>query len=272
MVFRRICLVGFSILFVFFMIGATGCGRRDKSFVITLAGSTSVQPFAEKLAEEYMFKYPLVQINIQGGGSTAGIQAVKNEIADIGTCSRRLREGEKDLNQIVIAQDGLAVIVHPQNKIEGLKLEEIRRIFTGEITNWNQLGGDNKSITCITREEGSGTRGAFTKLVMAEAKISPSALVQDSNGSVREVVSHDPNAIGYISLGLVNEQVKALKIDGVLPTPENIKRGSYSLVRPFLFLIKQPPQGEVKKFIDFVIGQEGQDILVKEGLLPAKLN
>lgn len=246
-----------------------GCGKATKKTTIILAGSTSIQPFAEGLAEEYMAINPDVQIDVQGGGSTTGIRAVRNGICDIGMSSRELREGEEDLNRIVVARDGIAVIVHPDNQIGNIAIDDVRKIFAGHISNWQSLGGNDHEIYPVTREEGSGTRGAFTKLVMKDSKISLGAQVQDSNGSIREAVATSPYAIGYISLGLVNDRVKALSIDGVVPTAENIDLKTYILFRPFLFLTTQIPQGKVRNFIDFVLSAQGQEILEEEGLLSA---
>jgi len=241
---------------------------REEGKIITIAGSTSVQPFAEKLAEEYMKINHEVLINVHGGGSSTGIQAAWSGAADIGTSSRELVGEEKKLHTFVIAKDGLAIIVHPQNRVDNLSREEIRRIFSGGIRNWKEVGGEKGSITVITREEGSGTRNAFEELVMKGNFISDAALVQDSNGAVREVVANDPNAIGYISYGLLEKRVKALKIDGVEPNFNNILQKKYVLERPFLFVTKDEPQGHIKEFINFVLSSPGQKILQKEGLIP----
>jgi phosphate transport system substrate-binding protein len=188
-------------------------------------------------------------------------------VADIGTCSRELKPEEKDLKEIIVAYDGLAIIVHSSNKISDLSTEQIKQIFAGQIRNWKELGGNDKVITVVTREEGSGTRGAFQELVMSKTRIFKGAIVQDSNGTVREIVTNDPNAIGYISMGLVNDKVKALSLDGITATGENITTKKYSLVRPFLFVTKDTPTGEVENFIDFVLSQEGQGLIREEGLI-----
>jgi phosphate transport system substrate-binding protein len=246
----------------------TGCAQGVSDKEIILAGSTSVEPFADKWAEVYMEKYPNIVVNVQGGGSSAGIQAAESGVADIGTCSRELKPEEKDLNEIIVAYDGLAVILHSTNKTSDLSIEQIKQIFAGQIRNWKELGGKDKVITVVTREEGSGTRGAFQELVMSKTRIFKGAIVQDSNGTVREIVANDPNAIGYISLGLVNDKVKALSLGGIMATDENIATKRYSLVRPFLFVTKNAPTGEVKNFIDFVLSQEGQGLIKEEGLIP----
>jgi len=235
-----------------------------------VAGSTSVQPFADRWAEVYMNKYPGRIVNVQGGGSSAGIQAARSGAADIGTSSRELKPEEKDLNEIVVARDGLAVIIHPTNKIKSLSLEEVKQVFSGNVRTWKSFGGKDKTINVVTREEGSGTRGAFQEMVMGKARIFKGAIVEDSNGTVREIVAGDPDSIGYISLGLVNERVKALELDGVLASEENILKKQYKLVRPFLFVTNGPASAEAKHFIDFVLSEEGQQLVRKEGLITVR--
>ena len=244
-----------------------GCQRSKAG--ITVAGSTSVEPFAELLAEEYMHLYPQSHIYVQGGGSSAGIQAVRSGAAHIGLSSRSLIGREKDLHAVTIAKDAIAIIVHPANPVQNLSLVKIREVFSGKIKNWEELGGKNKAIILVTREEGSGTREAFQKLVMGEDEIALEALVQDSNGAIRQVVTGDPSTIGYISLGLVNEKVKALKISGTTPSLKNIESGHYHLVRPFLFVFLVEPAGESKAFLDFVMSPEAQKLLAREGLVIA---
>ena len=245
-------------------------GGAGGSSALTIAGSTSVQPFAEKWAEAYGTKHPGVQINVQGGGSTAGVKAANTGAAQIGTVSRELKADEKGLNEIVVARDGIAVIVNPASGVSDLTLDQVRGIFAGTTKSWKELGGPDKPLTVITREEGSGTRGAFEELVMNKVRISTGALVQDSTGAVREMVHNDPAAVGYISLGQVNDQIKAIKLAGVEAKEANVVAGKYPLVRPFLFVTKGEPTGAVKEFLDFVLSTEGQDLIRKEGLIPAK--
>jgi len=256
-----------------------GCGRKDESTPkkkggyasIIIAGSTSVQPFAEKLAEIYMVKNPNTVVNVQGGGSTAGIRAAQTGIANIGTSSRNLHPEEKGLFEIPIAFDGIAVIVNPKNSLRNLSTETLRAIYAGKILSWETLTGVKHRITTITREEGSGTRGAFEELVMEKLEIDPGCIVQDSNGAVRELVATDPYAIGYISLGLVNKQVRAVALDGVAPSVKAVKEKRYRFFRPFLFLTRKKPAGLPLHFICFVLSDEGQRILAKEGLIPASI-
>ena len=246
------------------------CSRGTSATELIVAGSTSVQPFADRWAEEFLRSRPGCFVNVQGGGSSAGIQAATSGAADIGTSSRELKADERALNRIVVARDGLAVIVHPSNPVRGLRLEEVRMVFQGEIADWSYLGGPRGAITVVTREEGSGTRGAFQELVMGRVRISRRAIVEDSNGTVREIVAGDPRAVGYISLGLVTERVRALALDGVVPSEEAIAGGRYALVRPFLFVTRGSPVGLCRDFVDFVLSPEGQDLIRREGLLPAR--
>jgi len=212
---------------------------------------------------------PDAVIDIQGGGSSAGITATKTHSADIGMSSRALTDEEKNLWNVEIAKDGLVLIVNPRNPIQDLTADQICDIYAATITDWSQLGGSKSKINIIAREEGSGTRSAFAELVMGEKEITPKAIVQDSNGAVRQLVADDPNAIGFISLGLVTDEVKALHLDGIEATRENIMNGSYRLSRQFLFVTDGEPTGVNRKFIDFTLSSEGQKLLSKEGLIPS---
>ena len=249
------------------LLSLTTCFQRKGGII--LAGSTSVQPFIEKVAEHFMEEHPDIIVNVQGGGSTAGIQATFNKTCDIGTSSRNLKASEKDLKTVLIAVDGIAVIVHKDNPIDDLSAEVIQRIFAGEIMNWNEVGGLDEEIISVTREEGSGTRGAFEDMLMGDAAISDACLVQDSNGAVREIIATTLQGIGYISVGLVDEREKAIAIDGIQPTLVNLITCKYRFTRPFLLLLHEEPSGDVKTFIDYVLSKKGQDIFKNEGLIPA---
>jgi len=254
-----------GLAFFIFPVVVAGCQKPQGG--LTVVGSTSVQPFAEMLAEEYMGRHAQEKIYVQGGGSSAGIQAVRTGAAEVGMSSRHLMPNERDLIAVPIAYDAIAVIVHPRNPLSNLSIDQIRGIFSGRMTHWSDAGGRNHSITLVTREEGSGTREAFQHLLMGKTEISLGALVQDSNGAIRQVVSDDPKAIGYISLGLVNDRVKALKIGGLEPSVENIKQLRYKIVRPFLFVFKAEPKAMARNFLDYVLSPAGQKLLVQEGLV-----
>ena len=247
------------------LLAFSGCQRTQGG--LSVVGSTSVEPFAEALAEEFMHQHPREKIFVQGGGSSAGIQAVRTGAAEVGMSSRNLMKGESDLISVPIIYDAIAVIVHRENPLGDLTLDQIRKIFSGELTRWSEMGGKDRIITLVTREEGSGTREAFQTLIMGKKEISLGALVQDSNGAIRQVVSDDRNAIGYISLGLVNDRVKAVKIEGIEPSVENIREQRYKIVRPFLFVFTSEPRGMAKEFLDYILSPAGQNLLVHEGLV-----
>ena len=274
-----IAVVILAVVFVSFGFGG------GKGPALNVVGSTSVQPFAEMLAQAFEESHPGQYVDVQGGGSTAGLQASANGIADIGMCSRALKPDETQpataravpvpgFETVVIARDGLAVIVHPSNPIANLTREQIRRLFSGAVTNWREVGGPPihwaGTVRPITREEGSGTREAFVKMIMGGERISRKALTQESNGAVKELVRSDPCAVGYMSLGLVGTEVKAVSVDGVPPTSENAATGRYPLIRPVLFVTRGWPSPRAQAFIDFVLSPEGQQMLQKEGLVGAK--
>ena len=266
---RRANAVAAIMLLVPLCLMSACLGGASTAFVI--AGSTSVQPYAEILAEEYAHAHPETVIDVQGGGSSAGITAVESGTADIGMSSRNLKESEQHLWSVEITKDGLAIIVNPENPVRELTLEQLRGIYAAEIVNWRQVGGPDAKIHIIVREEGSGTRSAFEEMVMAEKRISPKAIVQDSNGAVRQLVAGDRHSVGYISMGLVDigqNPVIALRINGAEASRENIINGSYNLFRPFLFVAQDEPTGPIRHFIDYICSPEGKRILADEGLIP----
>ena len=236
---------------------------------VTLAGSTSVQPFAERWAEEY----PAGRIIVQSGGSTAGIKAAHDGTADIGMSSRELRPSETSgLVQTIVARDGIAVIVHASNAVRTMTLAQLRDVYSGRIRNWRELGGRARTITVITREDGSGTRDAFEAFVMnAGHEIAPSALVTAYSGGLRKMVAQDPQAIGYVTFSQLNAQVAAVAIDGVTPSEKSIASGVYRLQRPFVFLTNGPPRGAASAFIEFVLSAPGQQLARDAGLAPVKV-
>jgi len=265
---KWLVLIGVLLLVVVFLGFGWGGGGQA---AIDVVGSTSIQPFAEMLAQEFNRQHPEGLVEIQGGGSTAGLQAASNGIAGIGMCSRALKQEEAEqFTAVTIARDGLAVVVHPSNPVEDLSLAQVKAIFAGQAANWKEVGGQDRPVRIITREEGSGTREAFMKLVMGKGRISRKALTQESNGAVKELVKHDPCAIGYMSLGLVGGELKALRIGGVPAAEAEVQEGRYPLVRPFLFVTKGRPGAEAQRFIDYVLSAEGQRRLKEEGLVGAR--
>jgi len=245
---------------------------------LIVVGSTSVTPVAEELAEVFMENNPGVTIDIQGIGSSAGIKASKDFTADIGMSSRNLKEEEKTwgLKEYVVAFDGISIVAHPSNPVVDLSKEQISSIFSGEITNWSEVGGKDAEILVVSREAGSGTRGAFEDLMDlikkndAGKKVSTvklDALIAEGNGAVKANVASKENSIGYISLSYIDETVKALSVDGVAVSVENIVNGSYKVSRPFLMLSNGKESELQKLFLEYILSDEGQDV-VAEKLIP----
>jgi phosphate transport system substrate-binding protein len=251
-----------------FLLSVAACRpgvTRDRGDVV-LAGSTSIQPFAERWAESYA----LGRVTVQSGGSTAGIKAAHDGTADVGMSSRQLHAAESTgLVQTVVARDGIAVIVHRENPVHALTLAQLRDIYAGRIRNWQVVGGADAPITVITREEGSGTRDTFQELVMGGgASIAREALVTAYSGGLRKMVAEDPQAIGYVTFSQLNDRVHAVSLDGVMPTEQSIRDASYRLQRPFLFLTRGAPSGAAERFLQFVLSPRGQSIARAEGLAP----
>jgi phosphate transport system substrate-binding protein len=237
---------------------------------ITEAGSTTVQPLAEKFADEFHTMHPKVTVTIQGGGSSVGIKSASDGTVDIGAASRELTADDPTLIKHLLAKDGIAIIVNPANQLSDITRQQIIDVFSGKITNWKDLGGIDKAITVVAREEGSGTRGAFQEMVLGKELITNTAILQSSNGAIRTTVAGDPNAIGFLSLGYVNTSVKSLSINGVPCTTTTALDGTYPIVRPLYFLTKTQPTGLVKIFLDYCTGPDGQKIVGEEGYIPVK--
>ncbi|MGL5540894.1 MAG: phosphate ABC transporter substrate-binding protein [Erysipelotrichaceae bacterium] len=237
-----------------------GCGASDgEAASLIVGGSTSVQGLMEALSEEYSD----ADVAVQGGGSSVGVQGVREGTLDIGMVSRELKDSETGLTPTVIALDGIAVIVHPNNPVADLTMEQVHDIFTGKITNWNEVGGVDKEIAVVSREEGSGTRGAFEEIVKYEsAELIGTSEIQKSTGGVVQSVSGNENAIGYISMGSMDAVVKGIMIGGVEPTEENAKAKTYPISRPFLVVVKEGSENaDAQAFIDWILSEEGQAIV-----------
>jgi len=255
--------------------GAPVSDPSADSSTVSVSGSTTVQPLAEKLAEAFMTENSGVRIDVQGGGSSVGVKAAGEGTSDIGMASREIKESElaefPNLNIIVIARDGIAIIAHPDVNVSDLTVEQVRNIFSGKTTNWKDLGGEDQNIFVVSREEGSGTRGAFEEMVMGEdALIAANAILQPSNGSIRTTVSTTPYSIGYLSFGYLDDTVKSISIDGVAPTEPNAADGSYPIVRPLNMLTNGEPADVVKAFLDFILSEAGQKLVVEDGYIPVK--
>jgi phosphate transport system substrate-binding protein len=244
---------------------------------LQLAGSTTVQPLAEKLAEAFMAMNPDLVIEIQGGGSSVGVTSAGEGTVDIGNASRAVKDSEFEkfpsLQIFTIAYDGIAIVTHPETKLTSLSVEQVRNIFAGEITNFSEVGGPDAPITVVSREEGSGTRAAFEELVMEykdeagekQSKvITEKALLQQSNGQVRTTVATTPNSIGYLSFGFLDESTIPVPVDDVEPSVDNVKNGSYPIFRPLNMLTNGPPNELAQAFLDFALSGEGQAIVAED--------
>ena len=267
------------ILFTSLVTACTGTsdvtGNTETTGTISVVGSTSVTPLAQEIAYEFEDAHPEIRVDIQGVGSSAGIKAVYDGVAHIGMASRNLKPEEKEwgLTEHVIAIDGVAVAVHPNNPVSDLSLETVTKIFKGEITNWSEVGGNDMEILVVSREAGSGTRGAFEELVDLledkESLLREDALIAEGNGSVKANIASKEGAIGYLSLGYLDETITPVKIDGVEPTVENILSGDYKVSRPFLMLTKDPVDPNVQSYLDFIMSTEGQEI-AGQNFVPVK--
>lgn len=264
-------IIGIIVAIIIIVGAVLVLGGGSQSTTIDVVGSTSVQPVAEKLAQEYTKSHPNVKINVQGGGSSVGITSAQQGTADIGTSSKDLSDDEKKgLTQYLIGKDGIVIAVNSKNSVSDLTTEQVKGIFSGNITNWKEVGGSDAEINVITREDGSGTRKAFEEIIMGKnTTILKTAIVQSSTEAVKQSVKQDPNAVGFISLANLDDSVKALKIGGIAPSESTVADGTYKVQRPFLFLVKGEAKGQVKEFIDWVLGPEGQAIVKAEKVVPA---
>ena len=245
--------------------------QASLSGTITLAGSTSMQKVAEALKEGFMEANSGVTVTVEYNGSSAGIEQLLAGTVQIGNASRNLKDAEKTDGAVenIIAIDGIAVITHTSNTVTELTTEELVKIYTGAVTNWKELGGEDSPITVVGREAGSGTRGAFEELLEIEDQCAY-AQELDSTGTVLATVAATEGAIGYVSLDVIDDTVATIKLDGVEPTEANIVAGDYSLSRPFVMATKGEisEQDElVKAFFEYIESEEGQAIIKQVGLI-----
>lgn len=235
---------------------------------ITISGSTSVEKIGNALAEEFMALHPDVEVTYESIGSSNGIKNAKDGVTIIGTASRNLKAKEKEwgLTEVAIAYDGVAVITHPDNPIGELTKDQVMAIYKGEIKNWKEIGGVDDEIVVVSREDGSGTRGAFEEIVGFENELTSNALIAKGNGNVQTTVAKNPKSIGYVSFTYINETVKPMKVDGVAPMSDKVVSGDYSISRPFLMLYKTENMTSASDaFMEFVLSMDGQIIVEEKG-------
>ena len=264
------------IAFLMTLLAVTGAFAQGNSrtaaaaYTIEVGGSTSVTPLMELLAAEYSKAKPNIKVNINGTGSGDGINNA-GVIYQIGMSSRELTPAEqgKGLKETIIAIDGIAVIINKNNAVNNLTVEQIRNIYTGAVTNWRQVGGKNAPIAVVSREEGSGTRGAFEELAGFQGKLLAKANQLTSTGAILANVAQNPDAIGYISLGSVNDTIKAVSVGGAAATSANVVNGSYKIARPFIVLTGKNVHAESTAFIQWILGADGQKV-VSKSWIPVK--
>jgi phosphate transport system substrate-binding protein len=277
MTFIRKTTLGLLVLFMVTVISACSNSNNDtnaedtSSSRISISGSTSVGPLAEKIADKYMKKND-VKIEINQIGSSAGITNATTGVSEIGMSSRDLKEEEKasGLVETIIAYDGIVVVTHPTNKVKGLTLDQVKQIFTGEVTNWKELGGDDLEIVVVSREDGSGSRDAFQEIVgYTSGELVRTSIIASGNGNIKTTVATNKHAVGFISFEYIDSSISTININGVEATAENVLQEKYSLSRPFLFVHKADNLTDAgQQFIDYILSPDGQAIVAETGAIP----
>jgi len=282
--FRKL---GVILIVAAFLSSAFAAEGRDS---IQIKGSDTMVNLGQAWAEAFNKKNPGVNVAVTGGGSGTGIASLISGTADIAECSRTMKEKEiakaKENGitpvEFTVALDGLAVVVHPDNPVLKLTIDELANIFTGRITNWKELGGKNLPIVILSREVNSGTHVYFKEHVLRKGnekgpeEFSPAALLMPSSQAIADEVAQNPNAVGYYGMGYISPQQKAIAVAKdknsayIEPRIENVKSGQYPISRPLLMYTKGEPQGAVKEFLDFALSPEGQEIVVKTDFVPVK--
>lgn len=244
---------------------------RGLEGTLRIAGGTAHIPVMQALAQEVMTRNPSIRITVAGGGSGVGIKQVGEGLVDIGNSGRQPTDEEVakyGLKLFRWAMDGVAVVVHPQNPVQSLTSKEVQDIFSGTLTNWKQVGGPDKAIHVITRDEASGTREVFWEKALRKGPIRQDADVVPSNGAMKMAVATDPASIGYMSVGYVDETVRAVTLDGVQPTTDNVASGLYPVARGLYSLTKGEPSPLAKAFLELLYTAEGQSVISSKGYIP----
>ena len=266
---KKVIAITLSVLML--MVSLTACGGKEGKKVST-DGSTSMQKVMLALGEAFMENNSGTNFTYNGTGSGSGIKAVKDGTCDIGLSSRYLKDSEKaeGLQETILAIDGIAIIVHPENAIADLTVGQITSIFKGEITNWSDAGGEDGEIVLIGREENSGTRDGFESITDTEGACKYRQELT-SNGAVLTAVAENPNAIGYVSLSSVKDNVKAISVNGVAPSEATIKDGSYAVQRPFVLVTKEGValSETAQAFFDYATSAEAREFISATGVVPA---
>ena len=260
-------------------LGLTACGGSSDeggsvSGKVSLNGSTSMEKFVNALSESIKEEYPELQLEAQFTGTSAGLEALSSGSADIGNASRALSDEEKGKGIVenIVAIDGIATITNKSNKVTDLTTDQLKKIYTGEIKNWKELGGDDQAIVVIGRESGSGTRSAFEELLEIENQCQYAQELNET-GAVLAKVAEIKGAIGYVSLDVIDDTVTSMKLNGVEASEKTIKDGSYTLQRPFVMATKgsiDEQDEKVKAVFEFIESDAGQEVIKKVGLISPK--
>jgi len=241
--------------------------------VLRISGGTAHIPVMREAATRLMRFNPQIRITIAGGGSGVGIKQVGEGLVDIGNSGRRPTDEEVRKYNLKIfkwAIDGVGVVVNPKNPVKALTRDQLKKIFGGLLTNWKQLGGGDQSINVYTRDKASGTRAVFWKKALDKGLITAKASFVVSNGAMKSAIANDPGGIGYISAGHIDHSVIPVALDGVSPTLENVRNGSYRIARGLYSNTREEPSGLTRLFIDYLFSSEGQQIASQKGFIPVK--
>ena len=244
---------------------------KGQKGTIDIAGGTAHIPVMKAAAKDIMGANPEIRITVTGGGSGVGVQKVGEGLVQIGNTGRALKDAEVQKYGLVthpFAIDGVAVAVNPKNGVIGLTKAQLKDLFAGKIANWKEVGGNDAPISLYVREDGSGTRETFEERALDKGKSTPSANVVNSNGAMKTAIANDPNALGYVGIGHLDNSIKGLAVDGATPTQENAASGTYPVTRLLYMNTKGEPQGLTKAFVDYIYSESGKKHVSGAGYIP----
>ncbi len=273
---KKIIVIFLAVIFSVFIVNSFVIAGELDAFkgqkgTLKISGGTAHIPVMKEAAQRIMSAYPDIQISIAAGGSGVGIKQVGEGLVNIGNTGRRPTDDEIARYSLKLYQwalDGVGVVVHPRNRVKGLSKAQVTDIYAGKISNWKEVGGENRKINLYTRDEASGTREVFWEKALNKGAISPGANVVVSNGAMKSAVAQDPYGIGYVSVGHIDRTVTPVALDGVVPTIQTVMKGSYKISRGLYSNTKGEPTGLTKAFIDYMYTPEGRQIIEKHGFIP----
>ncbi|MBN1552333.1 phosphate ABC transporter substrate-binding protein [bacterium] len=262
-----------GMLILFLMLSSVFCVQANE---IVIKGSTTVLPIAQAAAEKYMQIHPEVKISVSGGGSGNGIKALIDQSTDIADSSRFLKDSEirmameKNILPVPhrIALDSVVPVVHPENILTDITIDQLKGIYTGQIKNWKEIGGKDMVITVVSRDTSSGTYEIWESKVLNKERVTPKAQTLASNGAVAQAVASNPYAIGYVGIGYINKDLKALTVNGIEATIASAISGVFPVSRPLFMFTSGWPEGETAAFLTYVVSPEGQKVVQAEGYVP----